>query len=153
MVNSAVFEQMGFKAGGFFPGVARQAGVFLVFIFSLFLAVAAPPVNATQWECGERSNLPQEGKNYCAAGDFRLADSKLKRDFLALTGKYEQHYGNSDALTSAQDAFESYRDNQCIAENQRLADKAYHSMVVAQCKTRLTNIRIDELSRLANTAF
>ena len=100
------------------------------------------------WECGERSNLPQEGKNYCAAGDFRQSSINLAKVFDVILDKHKAAYGNANALIDAQKAFESYRDNQCTAENKRIADKPFHPMIVAQCKTRHTNLRIDELKRM-----
>ncbi len=103
---------------------------------------------AAAWECGERSNLPLEGKNYCAAGDFRQAEINLGKVLDVLLKKHQLTFGDNRALRNAQSAFESYRDNQCSAENQRLEDKPFHPMIVAQCKTRLTNLRIDELKRM-----
>ena len=110
--------------------------------------VTSTPLNATTWECGERSNLPQEGKNYCAAGDFRLSATTLEKVLDKLLKKQLASFGDTNALINAQSAFESYRDSQCIAENRRIEDKPYHPMLVAQCQTRLTNLRIDELKRM-----
>jgi len=106
------------------------------------------PANATKWECGERSNLSLEGKNYCAAGDFRLSESKLRKLLASMLQAHERAFGDTDAFSKAQAAFDTYRDNQCIAKNRRLENKPYHPMIVAQCKTRLTNLRIDELKRM-----
>lgn len=103
---------------------------------------------ATKWECGERSNLPMDGKSYCAAGDFRHTEINQSKLLQSLLEKHKIAYGDASALNSAQSAFESYRDHQCVAENIRIKDKPYHPMLVAQCKTRLTNIRIDELKRM-----
>lgn len=104
--------------------------------------------SGTKWECGERSNLSVEGKNYCATGDYRQSETELNKVFAALLEKYKVAFDDVMALNNAQNAFESYRNNQCNAENRRIEDKPYHAMVVAQCKTRLTNIRIDELERM-----
>lgn len=115
------------------------------FAIALLLTTSA---NATKWECGERSNLPQEGKNYCAAGDFRQTEINLGKVLDHLLEKHTAAFGDATALNNAQSAFESYRDSQCAAENQRIEDKPYHPMIVAQCKTRRTNLRIDELKRM-----
>jgi len=112
---------------------------------ALALLVTATTASAAKWECGERSNLSVEGKNYCAAGDFRQSEFRLQKAFDALLKKFSKTHSDVSTLTDAQNAFESYRDNQCAAENKRIEEKPYHSMVVAQCKSRLTNIRIDEL--------
>lgn len=121
-------------------------------VISLSLVVLLPwlvkPVNAIEWECGERSNLPQEGKNYCAAGDFRQTEINMQKVFDALVRKHQHAYGDASALRDAQSAFELYRDKQCTAENKRIKDKPFHSMIVAQCKTSLTNLRIDQLQRM-----
>jgi len=103
---------------------------------------------ASDWECGERSNLPIEGKNYCAAGDFRQSQTNLAKVFAVLLKKQQSKYGDSNALSESRLAFQSYRDNQCLAENKRIADKPFHPMIVAQCQTRLTNLRIVELNRM-----
>ena len=125
------------------PSLSNYLQVF--FVASLTLS---GPVKATTWECGERSNLPQEGKNYCAAGDFRLSEATLAKILDRLLEKQQASFGDTTSLTNSQSAFEVYRDNQCVAENRRIADKPYHAMLVAQCQTRLTNLRIDELKRL-----
>ena len=103
---------------------------------------------ATEWECGERSNLPMAGKNYCAAGDFRQSAINLSAVLNDLLDRHQQKYGDTSELNASQIAFESYRDNQCIAENRRIENKPFHPMIVAQCKTRLSNLRIDELRRM-----
>ena len=108
----------------------------------------AKPLRAAIWECGERSNLPLEGKNYCAAGDFRQAEARLLKVLEALMEKHRIAFGDASDVSNAQNAFESYRDSQCMAENKRIEDKPFHPMIIAQCKTRLTNIRIDELKRM-----
>lgn len=100
------------------------------------------------WECGERSNLPQAGKNYCAAGDFRQSEINLKKVLVALLRIHETKYGHIDTLNASQTAFDTYRANQCLAENQRIANKPFYEMIVAQCKTRLTHLRIVELERM-----
>jgi len=103
---------------------------------------------AAEWECGERSNLPQAGKNYCAAGDFRQSEINMGKALNTLLEKYMQAYGNTRALNKTQSAFASYRDNQCAIENKRIEEQSFHSMIVSQCKTRFTNLRIDEINRM-----
>lgn len=106
------------------------------------------PTSATQWECGERSNLPAVGKNYCAGGDFRQSEFLLEKAFNALFKKHKAAGSDTSVLISAQSDFRSYRDNQCATENKHTEDKPFHSMMVAQCKTRLTKLRIDELKHM-----
>jgi len=101
-----------------------------------------------KWECGERSNLPIDGRNYCAAGDFRQSEINQKKVLDIVLKKHKDTFGDANALIQAQSAFESYRNKQCEAENIRVATKPFHPMIVAQCKTRLTNWRIDELNRM-----
>jgi len=116
--------------------------------YYLILTLLTTPASAKVWECGERSNLPPEGKNYCAAEDFRQTEIDLRKVLNGLLVKHKAAYGDATALQNAQSAFESYRDNQCAAESKRIEDKPYHPMIVAQCKSRRTNLRIDELKRL-----
>ena len=40
-------------------------------------ALIATSAQAGKWECGERSNLPMEGRTYCAGGDFRQTELEL----------------------------------------------------------------------------
>ena len=118
-------------------------------LLALILYLVPLSLSATaKWECGERSNLPLEGKNYCAAGDFRQAETNLEKLLTALHKKHNQKYGTVSALLKAQTAFTVYRDNHCIAESRRTEKEPFHPMIVSQCKTRLTNIRIDELERM-----
>lgn len=111
----------------------------------LIVIILSAPVSANKWECGERSNLPLEGKNYCAAGDFRQAQINLGKVFNKLLIKQQAASGDATVLIESQREFASHRDEQCAAESKRLEDKPYHPMIVAQCKTRLTNLRIDDL--------
>ena len=77
--------------------------------------VALKPASAAIWECGERSNLPPEGKNYCAAGDFRQSELNMKKILDVLLAKHKEAFGDISALSNSQSAFESYRDNQCVS--------------------------------------
>lgn len=122
----------------------QSSGLCLIAIATLL----TPSVNATKWECGERSNLPLEGKNYCAAGDFRQSEINLAKVLNALIEKHKIALDDTSILINAQRDFESDRDKQCATENKRTEDKPYHPMIVAQCKTRLTNLRIAELKRM-----
>lgn len=119
-------------------------------IIGLCAAVLLPtmPALATKWECGERSNLPLEGKSYCAAGDFRQSAINLDKVLDTLIAKHRQRFGSADALLQAQQSFESYRAHHCNAENKRVEHEPYHRMMVAQCKTRLTNLRIAEIEQM-----
>ena len=122
-----------------------------LFICPCFLAIAfvpLKPASATIWECGERSNLPPEGKNYCAAGDFRQSELNMKKILDLLFEKHGGASGDTSALSEAQSVFESTRDSQCESEHKGSEGEPWHPMIVAQCKTRLTNIRIDELKRM-----
>ena len=121
---------------------------FAISIAILFVVSFATSASATTWECGERSNLPLEGKIYCAAGDFRQTEIDLRKVLDALLDKHKAVYNDASALSQAQSAFESYRDHQCMAENKRIEDKPYHLMLVSQCQSRLTNLRINELKRM-----
>ena len=112
----------------------------------ILLAIHPMFTAATEWECGERSNLPIEGRNYCAAGDFRLADSKLEKLLDRLITREKQV--SVMAVAEQQEAhtgFKSHRSEHCLSKNTHLENKPYYEMVVAQCKTRLTNQRIKEL--------
>ncbi len=108
----------------------------------------ANSIQAGEWECGERSNLPIEGKSYCAAGDFRQAAINLDKILDELVARHASSFGDADALLESQRIFSDYRDAQCVAENKRVENQSFHPMMVAQCKTRLTNLRISEIQRM-----
>ncbi len=108
----------------------------------------APSAHAAKWECGERSNLPIEGKSYCAAGDFRQSETNLGKLLDALIARHHSKFGDAEALMESQRTFELYRDAHCTAENKRVEDQPFHSMMVSQCKTRLTNLRMQEIDEM-----
>lgn len=114
----------------------------------VFLLVLPFTVVSNQWECGERSNLPQEGKNYCAAGDFRHSEKKLGKLLESLILVYQDKTGDASVITDSQRAFVNYRDSQCIAEAKHIENEPYHSMVLSQCKTRLSSLRIVEIEKM-----
>lgn len=118
-----------------------------LFIAPVLINLLANPASAVQWECGERSNLPQEGKNYCAAGDFRHTEIKLQKMLEALIKDQKMSTDEAHALRKVHGDFESARDNQCEVDNKHNEDKPFHPMVVAQCKTRLNNLRLKELGQ------
>ncbi len=126
----------------------KVAPVLAGFVIVVTPVMMPTSVLATEWECGERSNLPLEGKNYCAAGDFRLAQARMVTIIDELMEKHRLVFGDAEDLQHAQKSFEAYRGYQCAAENKRIKEKPYYPMVLAQCKTRFTNIRIDELTHL-----
>jgi len=115
---------------------------------SLLLVLHAATTSAGTWECGERSNLPIEGKNYCATGDFRQIESDLAALFNKITQDYTIRFGNTVELEKSQLAFLRYRDNHCIATSKRVADKPFYPMMIAQCKSRMSNSRIKELQQM-----
>jgi len=116
----------------------------------VYLALPTTAVDAAKWECGERSNLPIEGKNYCAAGDFRQSDIALTKLFSTLIERYQLADVDTSSLEKSQVAFEAYRENHCDAENKIIEKKSFHPMIVAQCKTRLSNLRISDLRQMQN---
>jgi uncharacterized protein YecT (DUF1311 family) len=118
-------------------------------ILSALLFIGLPgTASAGKWECGERSNLPIEGKSYCAAGDFRQASINLEKVLGKLIAHHVERFGDATDLLHAQRTFEQYRDAHCVAENKRVEDQPFHAMMLAQCKTRLTNLRLDEIQRM-----
>lgn len=117
---------------------------FVIASAPLLACLFSNQATATLWECGERSNLPQEGKNYCAAGDFRHSESRLQKKLALLLKKH----GGNTLLNETRDVFSANRDDHCASKNVHNKDKPYYPMVVAQCKTRLNNQRIEELENM-----
>ena len=111
---------------------------------AITLALAyAQSALARKWECGERSNLPIEGKNFCAAGDFRQTEINLAKLLDALVA--QENNGTTSIMVDEHKAFEADREARCASDTATSADKPWHPMILAQCKTRLTSQRIEQL--------
>lgn len=102
----------------------------------------------------------QLGMNICAQRAYLAADAELNaiwptvmahmrvrdRDFE--TDRGEGRPGYQQALRSAQRAWISWRDAQCVVEGYAARGGSMEPMLIAQCKERLTRERIEQLTMI-----
>ncbi|TWD54224.1 uncharacterized protein YecT (DUF1311 family) [Agrobacterium vitis] len=106
-------------------------------------------------DCGNAQT--QTEMNECASADFDRADRalnaqwKLTRAVMQETDANleDDQKGAEKALLNAQRAWIAYRDGQCEAEGFSVRGGTMESMIVADCKARLTDARTKELKALA----
>lgn len=123
----------------------------LSIIIGISLLCAAVPRSALSqsWECGERSNLPQQGMNHCAWQDYRQADRVLNKAWQTLRKNSAQESGRPDLPLEAQRAWLTFRDKQCEAEGSKFEGGSLQPFIISTCLTRLTYNRVDEIQRFA----
>ncbi|WP_406720498.1 lysozyme inhibitor LprI family protein [Thioclava litoralis] len=85
----------------------------------------------------------------CAALDFAQADAALNAEYAATRDRAKARgAAQADALLQAQRAWIAYRDAACKAQGLEFEGGSLEPMVVAMCKTELTQRRSEDLRRL-----
>lgn len=111
-------------------------------ILPLLMLIAAPD------DCDR--NLPQQDLNICLGKAYAAADAELNRVWKPAyaemqrrdrddTDERRAHYAQT--LLASQRAWLAYRDAQCLAESQQMWGGSGESMLMADCKLRLTTER------------
>jgi uncharacterized protein YecT (DUF1311 family) len=90
----------------------------------------------------------QTEMNDQAGRDYKQADRQLNDTYNALLAKLSAD--GKASLREAERAWIAFRDRECAFETMGSAGGSIHSMVVAQCATRLTGERIKELKDQSN---
>lgn len=120
------------------------------------LAILATSAHAQDIDCSDSTNLPQQHMNYCASLDYERADKALNIawpkvveymkgvDAFARDSFPEQANGHENLL-KAQRAWIDYRDGHCEGEGAKYAGGSLRPLIVATCKTDLTEKRTEEL--------
>ena len=119
-------------------------------IVVLLLAAAAPADGGPDRDCADPQ--VQQAMNYCAAQDFHKADAKLntqwkqtatemKRRDAEWGDNYDERPGYFDTLLASQRAWLKYRDAQCDMEGYQFRGGTMEPLMVATCRTRLTEQR------------
>ena len=121
-------------------------------ILTFLLAAGAP-----DWNCDDPQ--AQQEMNYCAAQDFHKADAALNRQWTATADEMKRRDvrdgkptdnrpGNFDTLLAGQRAWLKFRDAQCDLEGYLFRGGSMEPLLVATCRTGLTEARTKQLQDL-----
>lgn len=122
----------------------------LVTIFAATFTTLVPLASSASaqsapWECAKPAELPQQGMNYCAAKRFERADAALNAAWTLIRPAALKAQDGSDPMLEAQRAWINYRDGQCDAEGLVFEGGSLEPFIVANCRTRMTQDRTQEL--------
>lgn len=127
----------------------------VIFVLTGLIFASQAFAQSDEFDCQDLDNLPQAGLNFCADLDFEAADTKLNEVWLAVRDKVraaeeesEDFTGWFDMILAGQRSWLTYRDNQCEAEGFAFSGGSMQAMVVAGCKSRLTQARTEDLESL-----
>lgn len=102
------------------------------------MALSAAPASAqTQLEMNER-----------AGNGLRQAEARMDAVYAKVLGRISD--AGREYLTSAQETWRHFRDQECEFETMGTKGGSIHPMVVAECRRRLTDQRIKDLEAQAN---
>lgn len=126
----------------------------VMLLIGLFLGASGPPAFAQETDCN--SPQTQLAMNICAGKDFEAADATLNTEYAkareymkSIDGNLSsENKGAAKALLDAQRAWITYRDLACTAEGYVVKGGSMEPMVFSECKTRLTQQRIEDLRQL-----
>jgi uncharacterized protein YecT (DUF1311 family) len=104
--------------------------------------------------------LTQAEMNLCAARDYESSDAALNEQWAETSARmkaldaevdreYDKQPGYFETLLEGQRAWLKFRDAQCLSESFMARGGSMQPMLVSQCKTYLTELRIQQLSNLA----
>lgn len=140
----------------------------------MMLAVAAPillvlhPASQLappdpEWNCDDPQ--VQQEMNWCAGRDFAIADTALNDQWRETSAKMKARDASLEdnpytrdtrpgwyaSLLEAQRAWLTYRDAHCRVDGYAMRGGSAEALLVATCKTALTNVRTEQLRQLAQT--
>ena len=114
----------------------------------LALALLPLPLAAQETDCANA--MTQTDMNICADRDMQEADNALNAAYgTAMDRMRGAGEGGVEALRKAQRSWITFRDQACAAEGWLHEGGSMQPMVVAGCKTRLTQDRTLDLARFA----
>ena len=123
----------------------------------LMLAQGGAAANATL-DCDDAQTQTQ--MNICAAQEFAASDAELNAQW-ALTAAAmkaldagldratDKQPGHFETLLEGQRAWLKFRDAQCLSESFKARGGSMQPLLVAQCKTYMTELRTEQLRDLA----
>ena len=121
-------------------------------------SAAADAATLSDDECDDPQ--AQQQMNYCAARDFAAADAALNEQWeltvaamkdrdTMIDRANDRRPGSYEILLEGQRAWLKYRDAQCQNEGYYARGGSLEPLLVAQCRTYLTELRTQQLRDLA----
>jgi uncharacterized protein YecT (DUF1311 family) len=132
------------------------------YVTAVLLGLALPggvarAQDASQIDCSTAQT--QADLNACAKMDFDEADSNLNDAFKAAVARMQaldqalpkEQQGAEAGLRDAQRTWITFRDQACASEGWTVHGGSLESVVVLECKARLSSTRADDLWSLSET--
>jgi uncharacterized protein YecT (DUF1311 family) len=124
---------------------------------ALLLAQAAPSTADETVDCDNAQT--QADMNLCAARDFKDSDAALNAQWAETSARmkaldaeldreHDKQPGYFETLLDGQRAGLKFRDAQCLSESFMARGGTLQPTLVSQCKTYLTELRIQQLRNL-----
>jgi uncharacterized protein YecT (DUF1311 family) len=124
----------------------------------LMLAQAGASAAESAIDCDNAQT--QTEMNICAAREFAASDAELNAQWektaaamkaldAELDRETDKQLGHYDTLLEGQRAWLTFRDAQCLAESFKARGGSMQPLLVAQCKTYMTELRTEQLRDLA----
>jgi uncharacterized protein YecT (DUF1311 family) len=124
---------------------------------ALLLAQAAPSTADETVDCDDAQT--QADMNLCSARDFKNSDAALNAQWAETSARmkaldaeldreHDKQPGYFETLLDGQRAWLKFRDAQCLSESFMARGGTLQPTLVSQCKTYLTELRIQQLRNL-----
>jgi uncharacterized protein YecT (DUF1311 family) len=97
-------------------------------------------------DCATESS--QQAMNICADQAFKVADKALNTSYQQVMQRLKDNPDSAALLVKAQRAWIAFRDTQCEFATSAAAQGSIYPMLVAQCRSELTQTRTKDLNAL-----
>ena len=104
------------------------------------------PMVASAANCGDLSSQYQ--MNQCAFSEYQKADKKLNDIYRSYRARLDE--AQKRQLRDVQRAWVKFRDLSCAFESSAVKGGSVYPLIYQSCLERLTNVRVQALSILAN---
>ena len=111
------------------------------------LSLAAPAVAQTQAQMNATADGAFHRADRAMAAQWRISYARMKTRDAADTSR-GGGFGYAAATLASQRAWLAYRDAECTIEGGEFAGGSLQGMAIAQCRTRLTEQRTQQLRKL-----
>jgi uncharacterized protein YecT (DUF1311 family) len=102
-------------------------------------------VSAAAAQDCDRKDETQSGMTICASADFAASDRQLNATYGEIMKRLADDQAGRKRLQAAQRAWVSFRDAECEFQTAMTIGGSIHPMLVAQCRTELTDGRTKQL--------
>lgn len=126
-------------------------------ILAMAAQAGAPDPPNPAWNCADP--VQQQEMNWCAAQEFDAADAELNAQWSVTAAKMKEidragdandgRPGYFDQLLAAQRAWLTFRDEHCATQGYLARGGSLEPLLVANCRTALTQERTRQLYDLA----